>query len=516
MNSLLCACFGLAMIGGVLHAQGVSPYQAAKTVTTGVEFHNSNYGIFGLNIPLSQSGFIYPSGSSNTYIFGAGIWFGCVKQYQGSPRPVSILTYNPNSGSSWAVPGEYGVTPPPAPFFTSAAFDHGTGAYTGTLTTTEKWPLWLTPNMVPTPMSEGVYEPNNALRTASDGGYSTAAFLPYVDEQQVARFNDGDIAHYEKPSSLPSGLYPIGLQMQQTTYAWKSSLLKGTVLVHYRIQNVSGDTLRQCVVGDAVDPDLGNASNDHGRFYSGRPDLRSVYFWTGTEHDQYGALVLTLVEAPVTDDQGFIRDADRIQYHHDGRIGACDVLSIEEDPADDVERYQVMTSGRIDSVGVQAGDYRLMLSSRTFNMRPGDVAHFTVAYSVVTDVPEMSGAPGATASAVDALVEPLLRYYYSPTGFQGVAAVPAEKAEAALMLAVAPNPVRESARIRFNGDGRSPMRLRVVDLLGREMLDRDLGTPRVGVQEVQLDCPDYAPGVYFVKLQSDDGTAIATPLVITR
>lgn len=516
MNRLSFLCIGFAIGAGVLRAQTPSPFQVAASTKNGVEFHNSNYGIFGLNIPDSRSGFIYPSGSSNTYVFGAGIWFGCVKQYQGAPRPVSILTYNPSSGSSWAVPGEYGVAPHASPYFTSVVFDHGTGAYAGAGASVEKWPLWSVPNTLPTPMSEGVYEPNNALRTASGGVYSAPAFLPYVDEQQVARFNDGDITYYERTSSSPIGLYPIGLQMQQTTYAWKNGLLKATVLVHYRIQNVSGDTLRECVVGDAIDADLGSPENDHGRFYAERPDLRSVYCWTEAERSQYGALVVTLVEAPITDVQGFVRDGDRVQYHHDGRIGACRLLPTEEDPQDDVERYRIMTSGAIDSNGTQTGDYRLMLSSRTFNMRPGDIAHFTVAYSVVSGVPEMSGASGTPATAVDELVEPLLRYYYSPTGFQGVAAVPTEKAAASPTLAVTPNPVHESARIRFSGNGRSAMRIHVVDMLGRTMMDRDLGTPSVGGQEVQLDCPDYAPGVYFVMLQSDDGTEAAAPLVILR
>jgi hypothetical protein len=87
-----------------------------------IEFFSSNYGIFGLNVIGNQAGGIWPRGSNKAYIFGGGIWFGArkvardtsgqiIKTSEGidSLRKMAVISYNPNSGASWMVPGRVGA-----------------------------------------------------------------------------------------------------------------------------------------------------------------------------------------------------------------------------------------------------------------------------------------------------------------------------------------------------------------------------------------------------------------------
>ncbi len=61
----------------------------------------TNYGIHGHEVSTGGAGGIWPKGSGQAYIFGAGIWIGAIK---GSKKLVSV-GYNPNSGQSELVPG---------------------------------------------------------------------------------------------------------------------------------------------------------------------------------------------------------------------------------------------------------------------------------------------------------------------------------------------------------------------------------------------------------------------------
>ena len=85
----------------------------------------------------------------------------------------------------------------------------------------------------------------------------------------------------------------------------------------------------------------------------------------------------------------------------------------------------------------------------------------------------------------------------------------------ALGLAVAPNPLRGSATIRFETPASGAVSLRVYDALGREvavLVDRELGA---GPASATLDASGLAAGVYVVRLQAG-ATVATTQLSVVR
>ena len=106
-----------SILTNALQAQTVKPtgdellnsetpvYQQEKNTVSNVEFTTTNYGIFGLDVESSSNGGTWPRNSKNGYIFGGGIWFGAQKLVDGKMRSLVELSYNPNTGKSWMVPG---------------------------------------------------------------------------------------------------------------------------------------------------------------------------------------------------------------------------------------------------------------------------------------------------------------------------------------------------------------------------------------------------------------------------
>ncbi len=81
---------------------------------------------------------------------------------------------------------------------------------------------------------------------------------------------------------------------------------------------------------------------------------------------------------------------------------------------------------------------------------------------------------------------------------------------------VVPNPVAGSARIFYSLSGWAPVRLALLDVTGRRVLARDLGSPGPGLHDVSLDPSGrLAAGVYWLHL-SQDGNDASRRLVIIR
>ncbi|MEO0557658.1 MAG: T9SS type A sorting domain-containing protein [Bacteroidota bacterium] len=87
---------------------------------------------------------------------------------------------------------------------------------------------------------------------------------------------------------------------------------------------------------------------------------------------------------------------------------------------------------------------------------------------------------------------------------------------AELALAVAPNPVRGVARVRFELAEAGPVELSVFDLLGRRVATVLDGVPHsVGAHEARLDASAWPSGVYVVRLAARD-EARTTRITVVR
>lgn len=93
-------------------------------------------------------------------------------------------------------------------------------------------------------------------------------------------------------------------------------------------------------------------------------------------------------------------------------------------------------------------------------------------------------------------------------GSAPVAASYASLPEHYALRAVAPNPLRRSATVRFDVPETAPVHLVVYDLLGRETLRLASGVREAGVHSVELDASRLPGGVYILRMQA--GAFVAT------
>jgi hypothetical protein len=82
-----------------------------------------------------------------------------------------------------------------------------------------------------------------------------------------------------------------------------------------------------------------------------------------------------------------------------------------------------------------------------------------------------------------------------------------EKSEAISISNLSPNPTNETATLNFTTRIEQNVSIQVVDLTGKVMLTKAMGSLIAGGHTVQIDSKDYNAGIYFVNVVSNDGVA---------
>lgn len=513
---MISICTALAIAGTAAFAQprGASSdprFAGEESRESNVHFFINSNGTFGYDAEHGRAGFIVPRGGSSTYLFGSGLWFGARKRVAGEMKKLAFVGYNPNSGAGWGAPGPYSDTEVDMAFFNSLDYNSDGTWKPHTGPATQSWPLWLRPYMYAMPLTPGVYEPDDAKRTTSHGAYTAAAFMPGVDEQIVLRYSDKNLSRYEITDPNEQAGYPIGLEIQQNIYAWKRGLYKNAVVLQYQIINKSQDTLRDCVVGQVSDVDLGVSSNDFFTFDKEHPELRMAYAWSAPENGQdHKTLIMSVLEAPMTGLTDRIDNTRRLHYLTGGRVASCPSWSIQTDPKTSTERYDFMTSGAFaDMEG--PGDQRAMMTSETFTMFPGDTAHFAYLYLVepfvrgkAKDDHERRIA-SASSTATD-IVTAITNDYYSDGGFNSILSTPAPTPAPANALTAFPNPARDAATIAFTLEQPSEVTIRLLNSMGQTVMIEKKGMLAAGEHLMPLDVRELAAGIYFASIDGAGAT----------
>lgn len=83
------------------------------------------------------------------------------------------------------------------------------------------------------------------------------------------------------------------------------------------------------------------------------------------------------------------------------------------------------------------------------------------------------------------------------------------------VLAVTPNPLRGSGRVRLNLAGAALLDVKVLDRAGRVVTDVYRGNRPAGRSELALDCSALAPGVYFLRATAS-GRPLTVPFTVVR
>ncbi|MEO0165683.1 MAG: hypothetical protein ABIL39_06055 [candidate division WOR-3 bacterium] len=190
------------------------PFQIVKHNINNVEMCVSNYGKFG-QTEAGNSGLFWPKGSGNTYIFGAGSWFGTI---DGTDTLVTI-GYGPHGGESEYVPG----------LATMSSGDPNAI-------------IFLYPSPWPPPADV----------------YQMAPQVPKSHQDSWCAYNDLDINQH-----MPGDTRPIGLEVYQTVYAWNLSTTRDIIFVKVELKNVSGKKLTNCYFGICTDNDIGNEAGQN-------------------------------------------------------------------------------------------------------------------------------------------------------------------------------------------------------------------------------------------------------------
>ena len=512
LHSIICCVLVLV---AVMTATAQSPYQTKASTLSDVEFYATNYGIFGLDIEHASAGFTVPRGSGLTYVFGAGLWFGAMKKVGEDTNKLVFITYNPNTGSSWAVPDGVAQPATAEQLYHSVRYDKSTGRPL-VAGGDAPWPLWILEEAKPRPADPGYYETDWSGRRKT-GSLTGPAFLPGVTEQFTTSYNDRTLSRYEYitfDSAAAIG-YPLGLRVRQHIYAWGSGPFKDVVMIKYEIENRSSDTLFNCVASQMTDTDIGVSLNDHASFFTRRPDLRAAYAWTEPEGSKpYKVLATAIVEGPVIDERDFIDDITlgaRKRFKTEGRVHTFQSWMIEEDPTTITQRYEFMSDRSQHDIDYGPGDRRMLMGTAPFHLRPLEVAHFTVVYAVVDARP--SESPGSGTSELETLLEAVNDAYYERESFSSVPANPILAGARSMRLL--PNPARDRAMVRFTAGAASEGRLRVMSTLGEEVMERDLGRLEAGPHEAELDLTSLPSGLYLVSVTAGSEMTTST-LTVTR
>ncbi len=378
-------------------------FDLQRNTVSNIQFYTTNYGIFGLNIAQNIGGGVWPRGSLNQYIFGGGIWFAAVKKRPNSDlyKKYVEVTYNPNNGNSWMVPGRMNPDPDNHGqdavdvtdiyrYQTYFSTDFRPGDGKSVAGGQYVWPVWddlPDPDTLKKLRYMGHIIDDNTLRTTTQYPKGPA----FISEEDIVSvFKDTDLSRFDGGKDLRSGDgYPLRIQFENYIYSWSFGQYKDFIFLRYDMINNSKDTLKECWMAPAMDIDIARipntqagASNDRVRYYTEEPGLNLAAQWTngdqGEEGKGFGYLGFNFLESPAVDEEGYIRK-DKRSYTTKEQIGLKTFRNwvIADDINGDDARYNFMSSRRTDGDD-GPGDKRFMMATGPFNMRPKDTVRVIV------------------------------------------------------------------------------------------------------------------------------------------
>lgn len=504
-----------ALCAQTLRAQLPINVEQKESQDSDIEYSLTNNGIFGFNAREGSYGFFSPRNSDTHYLFGSGLWFGARKRDTAGPlRKLSFITFNLTSATSWATPGEAKKQEQDIPFpalFYSPEYDkNGENIEDGSR---PRWPLWLLANEVTSPLYPGHFALLDVQRFANGTPFNSPAYMDGVSEQFVTRYHDMDLSSYELAEEQARDLgYPIGLQIEQHVYSWEPDPQQNkhrAVIIQYRIVNASGDTLFDCYAGQASDPDIGNATNDfQGFILPTQTPYRLGITWNAAETEQTDMLAQILVEAPMTDQEGFVDNSRRTDYRTQGKVGTFQNLPSDLVLRSPEERYDRL-SNTILARSEGPDDWRSLMGTQPFHMAPGDTAHMAVAFAVSESWNPVGDVPDALLD----LIEDILTEYYE-TGFARapISSVAAQDRAAQLLV---PNPASDYASLHFTLHAASDVRVDVSDNLGNIAYSALVADQPAGMFTYRMPVSDLPAGTYIVRIHTARQNLTA-PLTILR
>lgn len=308
-------------------------YDLQLNTVSNFQFYMTNYGIFGFDVNRGVGGGYWPRGSVNQYIFAGGIWLAVQKfmeldslddngdtvNYFG-PRKLVTISYNPNNGRSWMVPGRIedqdeidqdGLEKYRTYFSTN--FNERNGEpIDPDQEGMPNWPIWDSGTVEDTLKNNryfGYYVQDEDTRTLAD--YSKGpAFIS--GEDIFTTYKDTDLSRYDGGVEFRKNRgYPLRIQFEEMIYSWGFGKYKDFIFMKYDMINYSQDTLYNCWLAPVMDVDIalgiGNLSsagarNDLVDYYEEEDTLNLAYQWSNGEYGEagrgFGYLGFDFLESP--------------------------------------------------------------------------------------------------------------------------------------------------------------------------------------------------------------------------
>ncbi|PKL86547.1 MAG: hypothetical protein CVV22_00165 [Ignavibacteriae bacterium HGW-Ignavibacteriae-1] len=305
-------------------------YDLQQNSISNIQFYTTNYGIFGYDVARSIGGGYWPRGSLNQYIFAGGLWIG-VEKYRNPTdaertRYVSI-TYNPNSGRGWYVPGRINYGGPNNTEFPNLdavdptdVLKYRTYFSTDFIPSTGEpvnpdhqyyWPIWDASkneeDTLKTNRYLGYFIPQTELRNTATHPRGPA----FISGEDIfSTYKDTDLSRYEGGvASRRERGYPIRFQVDQMIYSWGFGDYKDFIFLKYEVTNYSTDTLWNCWLAPIQDVDIARApatsygaGNDRAKYFDCNDTLNMAVQWSNADRGEanqgFGYLGFDFLESP--------------------------------------------------------------------------------------------------------------------------------------------------------------------------------------------------------------------------
>jgi hypothetical protein len=343
-----------------------------------------NDGRFGIDVGTRRdvAGGYWPYPLQNFYIFGAGLWVGALRPRTNEAGRLDTLVtigYNPNSGATEMVP-----------YLSSSKAGNKTD------------------RIYKYPETWDVYRSDFKSYFVADSLDTLLGLVPthnFSASDMWMCFSDADPLMHSEPGK------PLGINVYLTVYAWNYPSNRDIFFLLYKVKNVSGDTLKNMVLGVVMDGDIGDATDDMVGMIKDKvfgtgadtfrvKDVGFEYDNSGTEisgsswqSGAPGAVAYKFLESP------------RRGPGDTTRLGmtAFKKFSIEIDPVKDPDQYLTLAGydyrtrirSPYDSIDLDQGDKRIIQCSGPFILPPDSIANITVAV-IAAEFPAGGGTPPTT------------------------------------------------------------------------------------------------------------------------
>jgi hypothetical protein len=335
----------------------------------------TNHGSFGWDLATSQPGLRYPNGTTKTALFAAGIWVGA--KVNGEIR-TAVGEYSQEYSPGPMYNGTFQVD---QPAFKNYRLDRGNTTSSDFL----NWPSAAAPT--------GQGAPLDSLGNP----------LLLGDATIWSVYNDANPAQHINTSAGQT--LPLGLEVQQTTFAYKRGGALGDIIfLKFLLINKGANQLDDAYVSIWADPDLGDAADDlvgcdttlslgycynegsNDAVYGSAPPAIGFDFFKGPTVEVSPGVLDTL---GMTSFNKYIngedpQDASQGYNLMQGLQRNGSPLHVNDDPLQPITTFQfpgdpVTSTGWLD---VGGNDRRMQLSSGPFFMAPGDTQEVVCAVIV--------------------------------------------------------------------------------------------------------------------------------------